>query len=271
MTVNGGLTRTYGVSGGKGTTLTASTTDEGAYGNFVELTAATDFDTNSLLVSLTELHSADFYVDLAVGPVGSETVIVPKMLVRGRGSNSSGGSSFGPYSFPLVAIPGGSRLSARCASTVYGAELDVAVTVSSGPFAADNTDVVVYGAPAEGFYQRGTNIDPGATPDTESGWVELTGATTRDHEWLALGIRCGDITLAAGTRWAVDLAVGTTGNEQAIISDLIFSAETTGDLSFTGVADVWCHVPAGSRLSARVQSSVGTDTDRDVYVSAYGC
>jgi hypothetical protein len=236
-------------------------------GSPVEIVAATEFDANWVNISFTGggQASISWLVDLAIGSA-TEQVIIPNLYAYNR---NTGGSSAG-YQFPLF-IPKGSRLTA-IAEASFGVSSDpLRMTVhliSGGPLSGGSSPLVSsYGAVASSV---GTAIDPGATPNTDSAWVEIAAATERDHRWLAIAGKWGDGALAAAASWTVQVGIGAA-TEQVLIPDIRFSADSTSDFPFNAVQHFPVFIPAGSRLSVKVQSSSATDGDRDVNVKLYGC
>ena len=265
--VSGGVVRSYGATAGtssRATTLTAAGSIN-TKGSVVELVASTEFDANWLLVQTNEAsgNPASYLLDILIGS-STEQVIIPDLYIA-AGHNPNGAP---PYLFPIF-IPKGSRLSARCQSSTASATLDVSLTLISGTMIGNSQPpswVSAYGAVASSI---GTNVDPGAVADTDSAWTQIVAATDRAHNWLVIAGRFGDIALGAATRWRLSIGIGAA-TEQALIPDLHFSADTIADSPFGGVVCLPVFIPAGSRLTARVRSSVTTDGDRDIWLKLYG-
>lgn len=115
--------RTYGAdtSGTRGTQINPGTTAN-TKGEWVEIAAATDAAARALLVAFGHPNNRDnvnWLVDIGVGPVGSEQVLIPDILVCGGGT----GVLLPRYVGPLpVSLPPGTRLSVRAASTATNAD-----------------------------------------------------------------------------------------------------------------------------------------------------
>jgi hypothetical protein len=263
--VSGGVVRGAGATAGTSsaaTTLTAAGSAN-TKGTAVQLIAATEFDASWILVQLSNVSStASYLVDILIG-AATEQVIIPNLYAISKpGGNAS------PYLFPLF-VPKGSRLSARCQASTASATIEINIVLVAGTMIAGGSApswVTEYGAVALSI---GTNIDPGAVADTDSAWVEITAATTMPHNWLAIAARFSDIILAASTKWRLNIGIGAA-TEQVLIPDLHFSAETGNDVPANSVAFLPVFIPAGSRLTAKVRSSVTTDGDRDIWLKLYG-
>jgi hypothetical protein len=267
--ITGGFVHSYGaVSGASSlsTQLTADSSTPNTKGAVVELTGATTHDAAWVLVQLSGSSAgsgADYLVDLMIGD-SPEQVIIPDMYVSAR----AGTADFGPYLFPIF-IPAGSRLSARCQCSAAGASLRISVVLIAPTLLMGGSRpsvVASYGATANSL---GTNIDPGATANTDSAWVEITSATVRDHHWLVIAGRFGDRSITAAASWRLSIGIGAAP-EQVLIPDLHMSADVTSDATYCPVVCLPVFIPAGSRLTARVRSSVTTDGDRDVWLRLYG-
>lgn len=264
MIGGGYAAQTYGSVGASttGTTLTAggSPNTKGAY---VELTSSTTHDANWCIVYLTSQNavSQGYLVDVAIGSA-TEEVIIPDLSCWGKAN-----SGWNPYMFPIF-VPRGSRLAARCQCNVASGTINITVQLISGALSSGAPSGIVsaYGSTIASI---GTNIDPGASAHTKSSWVEISSATTRDHNWLVASARFGDSVISGATNWMFDIGIGAA-TETVLISDAIISSETAAD--FPQTVFHWpIFIPAGSRLTARVQSSVTTDGDRDIWLKLYGC
>lgn len=251
----------------QGTTVTTSASAH-TKGSWTELIASTLFDANWALIAIgsnTSGAGGQLLVDIGIGS-STEQPLFPNLFYHVPPTGTNNGLAY--YLFPCF-IPRGSRLSAR----------------SQSSFAASITsEVVVYlfhnhllgGNPGGGCRDyggiatsRGVNVDPGTTPNADSGWVEVTAATEFDHNWICVAGQFGDRSLSAATRWLLDIGVGAA-TEQEFISDLIFSADTTRDMPLVGNVCFPCFIPKGTRLTARARCNVATNADRDVYIKIYG-
>ncbi|MGP3914322.1 hypothetical protein [Nonomuraea sp. 10N515B] len=86
-------------------------------GSYTELTAATTAPIHALMVLVQGISSLlpnmEYLIDIAVGPAGSETVVIPDFAVWSRDDEIMHPRS--PEFWPLsVCLPAGVRLAARC-------------------------------------------------------------------------------------------------------------------------------------------------------------
>lgn len=267
---SGAVARTYGgvPASTNGTSLTVGATAH-TKGGWAELTAATEFTAGWIQIEAggqTFGTANEWFIDIGVGALGAEQVVIPNLAFVG---NSAGES--GSWYFPLC-IPAGSRISARAQNTVgTSTSCRIAIhLISSSAVSSPIGGGIVSTYGADVGASTGTNIDPGASANTDSAWVEMAAATDRAHNWLGIGLRPGDLSISAA-RWLLDIALGGAGAEQEILSDVFVTASAAVDRPGFSYIGLPLSIPAGSRLSARVRSSTITDGDRDFNAILYGC
>lgn len=105
-----------------------------------------------------------------------------------------------------------------------------------------------------------------ATVNTKGSYTEIVAATTYDAFWIIVSMNQPSNPNASGVigNYAVDIAVGASGSEVDILPSLISNqfcmgfnnTWTTGGVRYAFP----CEIPAGSRISARMQNSVVSDT-----------
>jgi hypothetical protein len=98
----------------------------------------------------------------------------------------------------------------------------------------------------------GTAIAGGSPAHTKGAWVELLAATSHHATALTLYLMGG----AGVADYLLDLAIGAAGAEQAIIENLLWNRASVAFCSPLSRLPVV--VPAGSRLSARCQSTTAS-------------
>jgi len=99
----------------------------------------------------------------------------------------------------------------------------------------------------------GTTITGSATANTKGTWVELVASTANDASGIS--IFTGNGTLIVLTNALVDIGIGAESSEIVIIPNLLPRALASIANSFP---DEWffpIHIPAGTRISARMQAS----------------
>ena len=95
----------------------------------------------------------------------------------------------------------------------------------------------------------GTSVASGSTANTKGAYTQLVASTTYDATWLILTSNGGGAGITTNLIMAVDVAIGASGSEQVILSNLVFLTSTDGP-SINRVA-IPCHIPAGSRIAIR--------------------
>ena len=243
---------------------TSVTCGNSAYGSYVQLVASTPNDTCAMLVSVqTIANSNSEFMEaarIAVGGAGSEVVLIPDLTLTAPSS----GYYAENYFFP-VNIPAGTRISA--AGYCIGATdtIFVSVILFDGGFTnmegAAGVDSIGW---ASG---KGTNVTGGAA-HTKGNFAQLTGVggTVRDYIGFVVGFDNNNAALSTtNDNILFDIAIGAGGSEQIIIpnypvgppqSSSSAGVFMTGDPSpFFPIA-----IPAGTRIAARVQSIVASQT-----------
>jgi hypothetical protein len=253
---------------GYGTTLTSGATNN-SKGAWVELTPALAADCCLLEIEITHQSLGGVIaqaIDIGIGPAGGEQVIIGD-LYSSPGFNVIAN---GLIALPIH-IPAGARIAARCAASSASKTVNVMVRTWDGEFAQGDGCV---GATALGFTAAstaGTLITPSATANTMGAvFTPLIATTARDYS--------GIFAMVAGISnnrqsWLIDFAIGGSGSEQVIIPQRRFYY---GDVtnSISGLSGMFLvpfipiKIPAGSRLSARCQSSIASG--QALPIVAYG-
>lgn len=100
-----------------------------------------------------------------------------------------------------------------------------------------------------------TTVTGSGTAHTKGAWSELVGSTTHDAWGVVLLAADGPGTSATDTSMLVDLGIGGAGSEAVLVGDLAWGHAGNARSVLLPI-----HVPAGSRLSARLQGAVISDT-----------
>lgn len=245
-----------------GTTITTGTSNN--KGTPVELIASTPFDAHWVEVMIGRASGAvPFLIDIMVG-AATEQIIIPDLVMRGRGTNDGGSL----YLFPIF-IPKGSRISARAQSSSSGATIQIAVSLFNSGIAnaSMSGNVVQYGSIASSLTP---SLDPGAVAHTKSSPVEMTASTVSDHHWLALSVSNSDTLWSGYTMWLLDILIGSS-TEEVLVGNISFGGSGSTDvIRPANVFHMPVFVPKGSRLSVRAQSNSVNSGDRTILVSLYG-
>lgn len=255
-TCNGGVA--------SGATVTANASAN-TYGGWTELHASTPEAAFGLTLSFIWGNGGgrQFLVDIGVGGSGSEVAVIAQIPLSRPGIDwvEPSHSVYIP-----ISIPAGSRLVARCQSSLGSAALNFTAYLLGGTGAGTTN---TYGAvPAS---SRGTEVDCGAVVNTKGAWAVLTTSTSQAHTGLTVITTLGTNGSPDFLTFIIDISIGSAGNEASniLIADLISatnqSAEMTPGSWFFPVS-----IPSGSRISVRAQCGVTDATDRKFDIAVIG-
>ncbi len=245
--------------GSDGTAITGGAAD--TKGSYTQLIAATAFDIQWVCVQIyADGTNSEFLVDIAIG-APTEQIIVENLYSE-TPQSGVGRVVVGAYAMPLY-IPAGTEISARCQSSTASAVCDVNMIGQGAHFmpSAPASIVDTYGAVTAST--EGTQIDPGTSLNTKGAWTQIVASTDRDIHAIVFSTgRSAQNRSLSDADFLVDIGVGASGNEFAIVKDYYFFTASSGD----GVKNYSSpcfpvFIPAGSRLAARAQCSI-TGTDR---------
>lgn len=210
-------------------------------GSFAQLSASTPHDACWCEVTIfpTGNSSNRQAVDIAVGAAASEVVVVNKLMAI----SNTGRNCLASYGFPL-SIPAGTRVSARSSNSSTNDALNVNMRLYDGAFTMMDGAA---GIDAIGFNSAttvGTTLTGGAT-GAKGSYAQLTAATLRDYMGFFAAFDTGSATDVA----LLDIAIGAAASEINLVPNFgIFTQATI--MAPTPI--FWIPVPAGSRLSARI-------------------
>ena len=250
-------------AGGRGVAAHASAHTKGAW---VELAAATAADACwvDAFIGFTNANTSRYLVDIALGAAGSEQVLLPDLYFETTILNTV----YVAYRFP-VAIPAGSRVAARCQSSVGGAVPRVAAILAHGPIAGMGGVGGVRAFGVDAADTTAADANPSATTGGKGAWVEFSAATPDRLRWLvaAFGHEGGGVS--AFVRWVADVGIGVAGSEAVLIGDVPLAMNPTGDAIGPPVLGFPVDIPAGTRLVGRV-GSMTTSTNNQMEMALYG-
>jgi hypothetical protein len=226
-------------------------------GAWQELISALPQRAEGLIVGLYAYRTSSF--DLAIGLAGSEIIIAADMLIGVGGNTAVTGHPL--YRIPIN-IPAGTRLSARMQSidVTYAGAMDIHAL--GGGF---NLDPVLSKCATYGFISgstKGTDIDPGATANAKGAWVEFIGSLIHPVKALIVAFNHADTTSTSSTRWLVDIGGGAAGSEKVVIPDIHAAYDYPWAMKTPYTPVIRSAIPAGSRVSLRVQCNINTATKR---------
>jgi len=242
-------------------------------GAWAEIVASTTHDTDGVMLfwntdTFVSGQDAEALLDIGIGAAASEQVVVSNMRVGRRDINPQQR----PQMFIPMRIPAGSRIAMRGQSVL---------ATRTFAFGVDLVGVSRWGQ-QRGFARCTTlgadSADSGgvllATPggnNTKGAWTEISASTSVDAKAILAVFGCtGDIGMTQEYT-LFDVAVGGAGSEQVIVPDMQYMTGTSEVvypyLPHANYMPVSCSVPAGSRISARYQSSgLGNDWDAVIYL-----
>lgn len=229
-------------------------------GSWTQMIASTSIDAVGLLISGNASGSGEIncLFDIGVGAAGSEQVFVPNLQAK-RMPSADG--PVGPY-VVFVRIPAGSRVSCRLqhdsSITLNVCAVLIAETMAG---VATGEEVEVYGANTG--TSKGTLVDAGAAANTKGAWTQLTASAAIDSHWLMLTTMPNSSAAGAGSHYLVDIGIGAAAAEQVVVPNIHISCATSYGPWRAGVL-LPCHIPAGSRVSLRCQSTTNLAGSREL-------
>lgn len=96
----------------------------------------------------------------------------------------------------------------------------------------------------------GKQFSASGAAHTKSGYTQLIASTPYDFDYLMIGSVLRDNSGAS--TWAFDIAIGGAGSELILVPDLVLSTDSRWSQKRVGLP---LKIPAGSRISARFQST----------------
>ena len=110
----------------------------------------------------------------------------------------------------------------------------------------------------DGAYTRIVSITAHASANTKGSYVELLASTARNYDAMMIT----ESYCQGDADYLTDIAIGAAGSEQVIINNIIRSADDIAVHYGGGILVFPIQIPAGSRISARCQCSVGGNYNR---------
>lgn len=272
------LGATSGTTTRGGTAVTGSATAD-TKGSWSQIAASTGFSASAILLSANaQFLDTNYLLDIGIGGSGSEQVLIPDLMIA-----VPNGVTFNVM-IP-VAIPAGSRLAARCADSFGSSALYVSAVLFSDSFLnyPPVQTITAYGVDAAN--SAGTVVNAGASANTKGSWTQIAASTSRTCSGLMIAAVRPSQNVVAQTSpvyHLADIAVGASGSEQILVSDLRFesnvgtgglvsgSPTNKGALQPGSLVLPPCDIPQGSRLAMRLQSTSTDAEDRTIAFVLYG-
>jgi hypothetical protein len=234
-------------------------------GSWTEVIASTPHDAIGLIFQQIGANNA-FYasVDIGIGGSGSEQVLVADILSSGARTGSVVEMLYLP-----IAVPAGSRLSARIAVNQALEFSNCSLILVSG--AGAGVVGLGHSCTLGGTGAAGTLVDPGGTANTKGSWVELSAGTPFRIQQAILQWNARGNSAMSLASIRIDIGIGASGSEVVLIPNLVSRADATSDeFMVRAIGPLPLDIPAGTRVSARTQSTITDATDRRVFLSMLG-
>jgi hypothetical protein len=265
------------VSTSAGTAITAGATAN-TVGSYTTLISSTTNDCAWLEIGIYCPHSSLIVVlavNIAVGPAGSEVVIVPDLVATAVGSGT-GVVDIKTYYFPC-SIPAGSRISANSQSTAGSVGVAVMAQTYDDAFGSHGAGGVIDVYGFNPSTTLGTSVDPGGTANTKGAFAQLTAATNQDMAGFFLGLH-GSPSATGGSSLIypslIDIAIGASGSEKIIRPNYPINMTASGTACnnpLPGSSPFYpIPIPAGTRIAARAQSFDTATPARQINTVLYG-
>lgn len=211
-------------------------------GSYVELIASTDAQAVGIMLFIGAGEGSFWSaLDIAFGESGYETIVIENIHLDDFRSNR--GCRFIP-----LAVPAGTRISARIAAGSSTSILDIAIALAYGTSSAPS----YYTTLGSGF-TSGSSILPSSYTvgeDTKSSWVQLSASFPDTCEWVLLTLYSGNGS--AYHTLIFDIATGTSGSEVTKYGNFITSAPYNLDnVSYLNLVPL--SFTSGDRVSTRAQ------------------
>jgi hypothetical protein len=268
-TLEGARLFTEGVTSSRYVAITAGSAN--VKGSWTAIATSITDGGDGFIICLTFCSTAfvDLLVDIGIGGAGSETVIIPNLLITTGGG--SGGVVPGAKVFIPLPLLAGDRLSARCQSTTGAVTIRIGLTTMQLALGQSSglARVAAYGPNTAD--SGGTSIDPGGSANTKGAWTQITASTSSDHTGFFLAFGNQANSLRTDCTWLVDIGAGSGGSEVVLLADVPLSGSAGMDwVTPTFWPFLALGIPAGTRLAARASCSITDATDRLIDIALYG-
>ena len=230
------------------TTITADATVH-TKGSWVQLVASTPFDVTMIIVGGGDTGTSGTntaqLTDIGVGANPNEKVSIAN-IPTGYGSLDIVGNRVA--TFP-VAIPSGTRISARMQATITVDIVDIRLYMFGGSsWSSLPTFQTIDTIGAVTASSSGTSISGGSI-------VEMIASTAEDYKALGYGVDGGGASSMSNATPNLELFVGAGAAEKTLIDNILIQSSTTEKINRAmpsqGILPIELDIPAGSRLSAQ--------------------
>jgi hypothetical protein len=239
---------TQGISGGVGTTVTASATvnTKGSYATL----GTTGFEYDGFFLALTGFGgggAARYRVDVSANTGGSDQLIVEDLYF----DPSASGTYYNAQDTVLipVCVPAGATLKARTQSTSASVTMGISVLGYQGDAKATK------GFRALKSATDWTNTDPTnsitLSGTTQTGWTQIMASTPVRFAGLHLALDSLGNTGLTTAHATFEVGIGALGSEHT--TGIIVAAQLAATVICRARGPFPCNIAAGTRLSVRAQ------------------
>lgn len=224
-------------------------------GSWIEYEDSTTIDADGFFVNFVGIGSrVAFLVDIGIGAISSESVLVPDLMIQAGVGGIHGSEIYIP-----IGIPAGTRVSIR-AQSPGGAntfQSQIIFVASEMARAMKCSRATMYGTTSTSISD--CSPDPNNTANTKGAYDEIVASTTNPIKSWLLFIRALGTDIATSQYHLWDIATGAGGSESIILGDVHCHLSNSQDMFYPAVrGPFWYPIPAGTRLSARCQSSAAS-------------
>jgi hypothetical protein len=239
-----------------GSVVTASATAH-TKGAYTTLIAATTARTQLVCIMLSDTSASairtDTLVDIAIGAVGAERIILPDLL-----AGWAAASQWGPRQVVLpLRISAATRISARAQSITVSKGVGVTIWCYQGP----NNPILPTFTEADAIgitsaaASIGTSVTPGVGAGVEGAWTNIGGLTTRAYDAILpmiQGSLASTVQTGSGEHWEV-------GYGGTVLGEYYSGANTSEwTIGLFPPLPLFAPVPAGTQLQIRGETSLAT-------------
>jgi hypothetical protein len=240
------------------TTASGTPHTKGAYSDLIASTSgACTMIRLDMYSTATAAADTGNLVDIATGTAGNEVVIAADL---NAGYAPPLVSQHLVYWLP-IAVPSGTRLSARSQATIASDTVSIQIATFNG---TNKTVTAIDTIGTVSASSRGTNVVAGIG-DAEGNWTTITASTANAYTGLLWSIGGASDTTVLGANGLLDIAQGAAASEVAIVSNVAFSSDSSENIYQQIPLPVnSVSIAAGVRLAARIQSSAAGAQSFDV-------
>jgi hypothetical protein len=237
-------------------TLTSGST-AGTKGAYTQLIASTAADAYCLWIwargVAVSAGDGRCLIDVAVGPSGSESVILPDLNFGAAPASNTAHERV--MAIPIY-IPKGTRIAARCQRDTASGTVTIGWMLDEQPVWPGTVGQVGTSYGVNATNTRGVIITTGN--GAYGSWQQIVASTTSPHRWWWPGIDGGGDTTQTNAACIVQLGVGAAGSEQ-VLGTWHFRATGTEDLCGPHrPLPVYNPLPAGVRIAARASNGANS-------------